>query len=373
MRKATKAEQAYCLLKQRIQDGVYAAGEALPKEVELASELGIVRKTLRSALERLALENYIDRVRGEGTFVRNCDNVQMKILVILAGTDDITFPDTYILPGILREAEEMHVGVDTCTCVSMVASPLKTTLSRIRKNKYSGILCFASNFIGNEPLLEVLKKTGLSVLLPHAYQKDSTVTGFAVMGTDYYQVIRDGLHYFARQGHKRVAFLTYSNDLRIDRENYFRCVREEKLDEDPALRVESPSYNRREAIVKATERLIKGTSKPPTAILCFSDFFALYACEYLQAQGYSIPDDISLLSIGGLIGCDFLNPPLSALDFDCFGIGRAAVRNLLTMIRDNTKFLPFMVTPHHLTERKSTKSLLQYPEKKLEQQKRQPA
>lgn len=368
MRKATKTEQAYCLLKQRIQDGIYAAGEALPKEVELAAELGIVRKTLRVALARLALENRIERIKGKGTFVRNCDSGQMKILVVLDNVDDMTYPGAYILPGILREAEEMHLGMETCSCISLLASPLKTTLSRIRQNGFCGILCFSSNFKGDEPLFEVLKGTDLPVLLPHAHQNDSSVTGFAVMGTDYSKVIRDGLHYLARLGHRRVAFLTYA-DLRIDKESYFQYVREEGLDEDPALRVEAKSYNQREAIVEAAERLIKGAGKPPTAILCFSDFFALYVCEYLQTEGYSIPDDISLLSIGGLIGCDFLNPPLSALDFDCLGIGRAAVRNLVKMIKENKSPLPFIVTPHHLTERKSTKNLLQYSDKKAEQHK----
>lgn len=358
VRTMQKKEQIYDLLKSRIQDGTYAEGNFLPKEVEFASELGVARKTLRSALERLSLENFIKRVKGAGTFVCSRDSDQPKILVILPHFNDITEVGQYILPGILQEGKEMQLAVETCTCTSLLSDTIGFTVKKILARNYCGILCILSNFIGNEPLLAILKRTRLPVLLPHATPRDSAITGFAVMGTDYRKLIRDSLHYLAELGCRRVAYLDYQEQ-RIDKKNYFRLVREEGLDDNPNLREESDSYNDKKIIRNAMTHLLQANEKPPTAVLCFSDYFAMCVSEYLQEKGYRIPNDMAVLSIGGLIGCDFLNPPLSAMNFDSLEIGKRAVRVLMEMVQKKQFFLPFIVTPHYLTERESTKILPQ--------------
>ena len=98
MMQATKQERIYQLLKERIEREVYAPGSCLPKEVDLATELGIARKTLRPALEQLAMEGLIERIKGKGTFVRDKSAPHTKILVILHDSRSITNPFLYILP-----------------------------------------------------------------------------------------------------------------------------------------------------------------------------------------------------------------------------------------------------------------------------------
>ena len=353
IRKAPKTDAVYSLLKQRIESGAYADGP-LPVEPVLAGELQVSRKTLRSALSRLALENLIVRVKGEGTFVNRAAG-RRKILVVVRNAEDITLPDRYILPGIQQQALEMNVAVETCACLSLSAGQAQETVRRIRESGCCGIISLVSNFTGDEPLIDILKGTGLPVLLPHAYARDAEVTGFAVMGTDYRQVIRDGLQYLVNLGHRRIAYLGFAEH-RIGREDYFRLLEELGLTGSADLYVQSASYNRREAIMESIGRLFsRDREKFPTAVLCFSDFFAICLYEYLNARGLRIPEDIAVLSIGGMIGCDFLSPPLSALSFDCTAIGRLAVRTLLEMEMKNELSRPFAVTPHYLSERESTR------------------
>ena len=183
IRKAPKTEAVYELLKGRIAAGTYADGP-LPVEPLLAEELRVSRKTLRSALSRLALENLIVRVKGEGTFVK-CAAGRRKILVVVRNAEDITLPDRFILPGIQQQALEMNFSVETCTCLSLSAVQARDTVRRIRENNCCGIISLESNFTGSEPLIGILKATGLPVLLPHAYRQDAERTPFAVMGTDY--------------------------------------------------------------------------------------------------------------------------------------------------------------------------------------------
>ena len=352
IRKTPKTDSVYSLLKQRIENGWYPEG-VLPVEPELAAALHVSRKTLRAALTRLALENYIVRVKGEGTFLNRDRETRGRILVLIRETDDITNPDRYILSGIQEEAASLNLKVETCSTLSLLSAPPDTVLRQIRLKNYRGILSMDSNFFGGEPIIDLLKKTGLPVILPHAFPRDAQLTGFTVMGTDYLQVMSDGLRYLAGLGHRRVAYLSF-HEFRIERSGYFRLLKEIGLDDSPELYFEFQKHNDRASILADLERQFDSLRKRPTAVLCFSDYFALCLYEFLHSRRIRIPDDVAVLSIGGMIGCDFLSPPLSALWFDCAGIGRTAVRTLQEMNLKNETARPFMVTPHHLTEREST-------------------
>ncbi len=56
-------------LVQRIADGHWRAGDALPSELALAAELGVSQGTVRKALDTLAADHLVDRRQGRGTFV----------------------------------------------------------------------------------------------------------------------------------------------------------------------------------------------------------------------------------------------------------------------------------------------------------------
>ncbi len=53
----------------RIIDGTYQPGDQLPPEDQLATDLGVSRTTIRSALANLEALGYIQRIHGAGTFV----------------------------------------------------------------------------------------------------------------------------------------------------------------------------------------------------------------------------------------------------------------------------------------------------------------
>lgn len=66
----TKTDKIVNELYRRITEGIYKAGEQLPSERELATELKITRATIRTALLRLQSENAIDIIPSKGIFVR---------------------------------------------------------------------------------------------------------------------------------------------------------------------------------------------------------------------------------------------------------------------------------------------------------------
>lgn len=56
-------------LREKIAAGEYSVGSQIPTENELAQQLGVSRPTVRQALDLLAREGRLVRVKGSGTFV----------------------------------------------------------------------------------------------------------------------------------------------------------------------------------------------------------------------------------------------------------------------------------------------------------------
>ena len=63
-------------LKQKIQDGEYPVDSKLPTEGELQDEFGVSRVTLRKAINQLATEGLIEKIQGNGSYVRKPGKVK---------------------------------------------------------------------------------------------------------------------------------------------------------------------------------------------------------------------------------------------------------------------------------------------------------
>lgn len=353
MKKAPETEKIYSILKEKIDCGEFKVNEALPKEVDLALQLDTSRKTLRSALTRLALENRVERIKGKGTFVCDRSLQKEKVLVIVSDVGDITRPGRYILPGIMKEAENMNVSVETCTSMSLLCCSPADTVKKLVSKNFSGIIVLESNFNGTEPIIPILKACNVPVVIPHGLAADSKNTDFSVLGTDYEKVIHDGIEYLAQCGHKQIAYFA-RGEQRIAKEKYFAMLASFGLDCSLELRFEAESSNEHDIVISALENWYENLKKKPTALFCFSDYFALCAYEFFKSKDVNIPQEMAILSIGGLIGCDFFSPSLSAIEFDCFSIGKTAMLTVMEMAKNNELFRPFQTTPHYLTIREST-------------------
>ncbi|WP_062430391.1 GntR family transcriptional regulator [Herbidospora daliensis] len=65
-----KYAQVMAAIQQRIRDGEYAPGDMLPSETQLVRELGVGRTTVVRALQTLAMQGWIEREHGRGSFVK---------------------------------------------------------------------------------------------------------------------------------------------------------------------------------------------------------------------------------------------------------------------------------------------------------------
>ncbi|WP_327086284.1 FadR family transcriptional regulator [Nonomuraea sp. NBC_01738] len=68
--------QLEALMRDRIRQGRWQAGDRLPSEVRLAEELGVGRSSVREAVRLLARDGLLDVRHGSGTFVTVPEEVQ---------------------------------------------------------------------------------------------------------------------------------------------------------------------------------------------------------------------------------------------------------------------------------------------------------
>lgn len=110
-------------LRADIKAGVYARGERLPSENELAEQTGFSRQTVRQAMSQLENEGLANRVRGSGTFVQTTSPARERTRNIAVVT---TYIGEYIFPEIL-------CGIDEVLGANGYTSMLSAT-----RNKVSG-------------------------------------------------------------------------------------------------------------------------------------------------------------------------------------------------------------------------------------------
>src|SRR5436190_24054117 len=72
-RSASVTQEAIERIRERIASGEWGPGTRLPRETDLAAELGLSRSSLREAVRALSLVNILDVRRGDGTYVTSLE------------------------------------------------------------------------------------------------------------------------------------------------------------------------------------------------------------------------------------------------------------------------------------------------------------
>lgn len=80
--------QVEVLIRDLIEDPNYQKGKLLPKEVDIANQLGISRNTVRQAISKLVIEGLLERKKGIGTKVAT-QNISTKLQSWMSFTQEM--------------------------------------------------------------------------------------------------------------------------------------------------------------------------------------------------------------------------------------------------------------------------------------------
>ncbi len=353
----SKKSLVYKGLKKKLLSNKYPPMFKLPKEIELAKEFNVSRITIRPALEKLEKEGLIIRRPSKGTFVKG-SRPSNKFLIIHSKIDDYSNTSVYILQGIIQKTLEENITTISCEKDFIEGLSAEKFASFVNENGFSGIITIDRNFTGREPYLESLQNLSIPVVLPHAFPQDSKVTGFSVTRVDEQAARTKAIDYLTQKGHRRIASIFPKNapSLRgFTLAEYRSMLTEHNADNDAQLIVNVPLAKIQ---VERIVRKLMAMPEPPSAIICYSDFFATYVYQALRQMHLRVPEDIAVMGTCGYPGAALLDPPLSTIDYQYHKQGRMCVELLLKESEEKNQGerIPETFIDSILVERKSTDS-----------------
>ena len=166
---ATLYSQVENYVREGINNGRWAPGDVLPKEVELCEQFGVSRPTVRTALSKLVQEGYIQRIKRKGTVVREWRTLASSTLFIESFHKELEEEDvdvvTEVLDRRLTDAPEdvrKHLHLPTGAKMALLRR-----LCYARDSFAKGPVVLTTSYL-NERIWPVLKDIDLEHVSLHA-------------------------------------------------------------------------------------------------------------------------------------------------------------------------------------------------------------
>ncbi len=157
------------------------------------------------------------------------------------------------------------------------------------------------------------------------------------------------------EGHRRIAVLGImeSETSRLREEGYRQAMAEAGLEPSPELRIATRDWN--PAGGAAAMRSHLEEHELPEAIFCFTDAMAIGALSALWAEGYRVPDDVSVVGYDDVMDASYTVPPLTTVRFEKRDLAETALDLLIKRIADQEREISSVMVPHSIVRRLSTR------------------
>jgi len=157
---------------------------------------------------------------------------------------------------------------------------------------------------------------------------------------DHFNGALQATRYLLNLGHSRIALLTPGNSLRPGRERIagFRDAYAERgLKPEPKLiRAERSAME----FAFSESLALLSAPQPPTAFLCLGTRILAGVLQGLRHTGRSVPDDVSVISIGDTDLSQLFSPGITALTWDLEAVGTAVAELLLRRLNPSVEAEP---------------------------------
>ncbi|MDR1933832.1 MAG: LacI family transcriptional regulator [Spirochaetales bacterium] len=168
---------------------------------------------------------------------------------------------------------------------------------------------------------------------------------------------RKVMGYLIQKGHKRISVLLCGFQKQIYKYRYDGCM--------AALRAHRLEASEKfflfdvNGIDVAHRRVIEimRRKKPPTALFVTNNMLAFGVYRALNELGLRIPADVSIIGYDNLLTDQYMNPPLTSYEQPLDEIGKHAVLNLISQIKNKLRKPEKLLLSGSLLERESVQQL----------------
>jgi LacI family transcriptional regulator len=219
----------------------------------------------------------------------------------------------------------------------------ESTLQRLKENRASGLI-----IIGRfQPeLLNQIRQ----------YFKHVVYTGLNTINApcdqvicDGYQAVCDMVQYFYKHGHREIAYIGASPDVRLN--GYLDSLAALDLPRQDSLIIDDiiPSMN---GGYRSMTKLING-ALPFSAVCCANDTTAIGALRACKDLNVRVPDDISIMGMNDIETIQYVSPMLSSISVPLEEMGRMTVKLLIDRISGGHRLPVRSYLPYYIVERES--------------------
>jgi DNA-binding LacI/PurR family transcriptional regulator len=140
-------------------------------------------------------------------------------------------------------------------------------------------------------------------------------------------------------GHRDIVHVThlYRPFIRRRLEGFRDAFEEAGLPFDPernVINIPQHGHFSIEMTADAIERRMRDRRLEATALFCASDYIAFGTIQGIQRAGYSVPDDVSVISFDDLPLSQLCRPAITSVGVDRVAIGRLAVERVVGRLQD---------------------------------------
>lgn len=200
-----------------------------------------------------------------------------------------------------------------------------------------------------------LKKTTIPCVTVDSAISGELVGNVLINDTSAFSDLTD---YLVRNHHRKIVVLYGRKQSIVSIKRFAGAQRvfERYEIELPKHRVLYTDFDQDTAYLVTRKYLQRYGKTDATAFLCMSDMTAIGAMQAIREQGYSIPEDFSLVGYDGLSVTQYTTPGITTIDQNAIGKGYAAAE-LLSKIMAGDDQCRQLVLPHKMVLRDSVREI----------------
>lgn len=335
-------------MKDSIAKGILKPKDQLPSELELMEEFGVSSITVRKAMQTMAQEGIVYRVKGRGTYVADHQETQesaedaKKVYLIFDVEAALDASLTQIVQGIQRYYKNRKRLL-----VLENYAFLDDYLRHGQPEEDAGLIVYM-NAMDDEHKLETLRhlsQAGVRFVCIDRYLGHYPVN---YVGANNHDGAYAAVEHLAALGHKRIAFMHERAEISSEQERlngYIHAM------EDCGLRsFVAPPYGAAQPEV-CVQALLEGQH---TAVVCANDYTAAVLIKSIKAAGLDVPRDVSVVGFDDSETFRFHQPALTTIRQDFHVLGYESARALNKLMAESNPGCTRIYTPVHLIARDST-------------------
>lgn len=341
---------------EKINNGLYKAGDKLESENQLVRDYGYSRQTVRQALGVLENMGLLDRRRGSGTYIskkREPKERSYNIGVVATYISDYIFP--FIINGIESELTPKGYHITLGVTKNKIDDESRV-LKSFMERKIDGLIIEGTKSAFPNPNLELYRKLqemDIPVVFFNGYYPDLKNTVYVV--TDDRKAGYDLTAYLIKcgcktiggifksddmQGHKRYsgysqALINNGCSFNDDYVMWYTTADEERFGE--------PDF----------DQYIFKHYKDCDAIVCYNDKISAAIISVLTAYGEKIPETKMIGSFDNSRISDYASVKITSMNHPKEELGKIAARKLISII-ETGRLEPSVRMPMELVIKDST-------------------